>query len=303
MSVSRSTWSRPSLLRWVAHVVLRRRGVKRTLMSVEATQADRLVNVAAGEAPPPRRVLRSVVTTRSSHEERDVVAVVPRKGPRTTTIVYFHGGAYINPMVTEQWDLVAALALQNHARVLVPAYRLAPQTTAETEVDWAVRFVRDAAQEAGGAVVVAGDSAGGGLAAAVALQLAGQGIVAHAVLFSPWLDVSTDNPGIPAVDRVDPSLAVPGLQWAGRAWAGNLPLDDPRVSPLHGDLAALPPTTVLIGTHDLFLADCRDFADRAEAAGADLRHAEFTGAFHVFAAVPFLPESKAALRIVRERLA
>jgi alpha/beta hydrolase fold len=74
------------------------------------------------------------------------------------------------------------------------------------------------------------------------------------VFISPWLDVATDYPSHRAAPR-DAMLAIPGLVEAGRAYAGELPLDDPRVSPIHGDMSDLPPITAFSGTADLLNPD------------------------------------------------
>ncbi|WP_234534801.1 alpha/beta hydrolase fold domain-containing protein [Streptomyces shenzhenensis] len=124
----------------------------------------------------------------------------------------------------------------------------------------------------------------------------------HLVLFAPWLDAGLTNPGVADVVARDPMLDVVGLRYAGRLWAGALPLDSPQVSPGGGDPRGLPPTTVIVGTRDIFLADCRDFAARARAAGVDVTLLEGTDGFHVYPAATFLPESAEARRLVTARL-
>ncbi|SOC88699.1 Acetyl esterase/lipase [Curtobacterium sp. 314Chir4.1] len=294
---------RISLLMRFAHLVLRARGVKRTLQSAAATEAARAKSSGKPTAKPSTRVGRRLEIAERTDLSRTVLTARSRGSNPTRKLIYFHGGGYINDLVAQQWALVAALAGQNNAEVLVPLYRVAPESTASVEVPALADLVEQLAFgiEVGPLV---GDSAGGGLAAAVAEELRVRGKrVPHLVLFSPWLDIELSNPDIAAVERADPSLAAPGLRYAGRLWAGDLPPSDPAVSPLRSDLRGFPPTTMVIGTHDIFLPDCRLFAERARSAGVDLCYVEVHGAFHVFVAVPALPEASRALEQVRERLA
>ncbi len=286
--------------------VLAARGTKRVLGSAEQTEHDRRRNVARGVPAPRRRhSARYGFRETTLADVRCLEVVDSRRPDPRRTIVYVHGGAYVNPPVVQHWDLIAALATENDARVVAPGYPLAPAGTAATVVPLMLDV--DAAVRAryGPRVVWAGDSAGGGLALATALALRDQGrtVPDHLVLVAPWLDVTMSNPGVGQVEPRDPSLAVPGLQHAGRLWAGGTDPRDPLVSPGFADLDELPPTTLVVGDRDLFLQDCRDLAERAGRADVDVSLVEAPGGFHVFPAVTFLPESKAARRHVSARLA
>ncbi len=265
--------------------VLAARGTKRVLGSAEQTEHDRRRNGARGVPAPRRRhSARYGFRETTLADVRCLEVVDSRRPDPRRTIVYVHGGAYVNPP---------------------PLYPLAPAGTAATVVPLMLDV--DAAVRAryGPRVVWAGDSAGGGLALATALALRDQGrtVPDHLVLVAPWLDVTMSNPGVGQVEPRDPSLAVPGLQHAGRLWAGGTDPRDPLVSPGFADLDELPPTTLVVGDRDLFLQDCRDLAERAGRAGVDVSLVEAAGGFHVFPAVTFLPESKAARRHVSARLA
>jgi monoterpene epsilon-lactone hydrolase len=89
-------------------------------------------------------------------------------------------------------------------------------------------------------------------------------------------------------------LAVPGLQWAGRQWRGQLTADDPRVSPLYGSLQGLPSVAVFTGTADLLHTDALRLREKAEAAGHSMTYHERAGLFHVWVGAP-IPEAKEAL--------
>ncbi|MEU6254378.1 alpha/beta hydrolase fold domain-containing protein [Streptomyces sp. NPDC047043] len=277
---------------------------KRVLGDAESTEADRLRVRRKGPAAVPRRVLRRYDVSVSHHSGLRCTEIGVRGRRPDRTIVYLHGGAYVYPAVVQHWDLMAALAAENNARVIAPCYPLAPEGTAATVIPSLLDLQVRLTERSGAAPVWAGDSAGGGLALATAMRLRDEGLPPprHLVLIAPWLDIGLSNPGVADVIDRDPTLDVAGLRYAGRLWAGALPPDSPQVSPGGGDLRGLPPTTVIVGTRDIFVADCRDFTARARAAGVDATLLECAGGFHAYPAVTFLPESIEARRLVTTRL-
>ncbi len=183
------------------------------------------------------------------------------------------------------------------ASVTVPIYPLAPEHTyraAFPELETVYRNVlRDHADEA---IVLCGDSAGGGLALAQAHHYRDLGLRPpdRLVLFSPWLDITMSNPDAVAIEPHDALLGIPALVQCGRWWAGG---DDPRsplLSPIFGDLSGLPPIDVVHGTADLLIPDARKLKEKVSAAGGTIHLHEYPGAFHVFVSVPFLPEARDA---------
>lgn len=144
-------------------------------------------------------------------------------------------------------------------------------------------------------MVLTGDSAGGGLALEVTqlLRDTGRPLPDRLGLISPWLDGTMTHPDQEAIQSRDHMLARPGMVEAGRLWAGNLDLTDPLVSPLRGDLAGLPPMTVLASGDDLLVTDARGLRDAATAAGVVVDHREVAGQPHNSALMP-TPEGRAA---------
>jgi acetyl esterase/lipase len=140
-----------------------------------------------------------------------------------------------------------------------------------------------------------GDSAGGGLTMSLAMQAVSAGVPRPAglILLSPWLDVTTSDPIQRDIEKVDPLLMCQGLRVAGRWYAGALTTDDPRVSPLYGQITGLPPILLFCGTHDILVADARRLAKRAAAEGAEIEYHEEPRLMHVYPLMPF-PESRRA---------
>lgn len=297
---------RPSVLMRIVSAYLRLTPTKAALADINSTDRGRVRNQRRGAAKVP--VWHRVGFRFRPHPaggSLTVVEVSPKKSAPTATIIYLPGGAYINPMISFHWDLACALARENDARVLVVKYPLAPTGTAATVIPELVRLYGEVVDEDGSVPVVAGDSAGGGLAAALAVTLRDMSLLLphHLALFAPWMDVTLTNQDIEAVVDSDPTLALPGLRWAGALWAADQEPTTPQVSPGYADLSGLCPVTLVVGTHDLLLPDCRAFVDKAIRQDVDAVLGTIVGGFHVCVAATFLPESKKARRWVRSRMA
>lgn len=290
---------------WQARVV---ESVLRAASSKGAHTADELRQELARRPTehrrPGRASRRGVVIAADEKHGMPIYRVRPRRGTTPVrAVLYLHGGSYTFDIASVHWLFVRRLAVETPCDVHVPVYPLAPETTAASTVAAVAAVLADLVTAYGAEqVVVAGDSAGGGMALAVAqLHRDGGGPpVDRLVLVSPWLDVATDDPLQRDVAPRDLMLRPAVLQEAGRLYAGGLPLDDPRVSPLYGDLTGLPPVEVFVGTHDILHVDALRLRERASAVGADVRLHEAPGMQHVFPVIPLLPEGRSARReIVR----
>lgn len=221
---------------------------------------------STGETPPPKRVVQRYDISTRTYAGADALVVEPRGAGAARTIVYIHGGAYVAHLAPLQWNLIEALASHNNARVIVPHYPLAPEHDWQPAYAMMMALYDDLLRETSAdQIVLSGDSAGAGLALgfAQALRDAHRPRPGKVVLFSPWLDLREDNPAQAAFDAADPLLARPALVWAGKAWAGATPLEDPRISPVLGDLHGLSPMLVFSGTADLLHADALALLSRA----------------------------------------
>lgn len=264
--------------------------------------ADKQTRRALAQQAKPITIpkLKAVDVRRTTSHDMDVYELTPTGAPPTRTVFYVHGGSYLYPAASVQWRFIARVAVEAGARVVVPDYPLAPGSTAATTVDRVASVLGDLPQR--DRVVVLGDSAGGGLALAITQEIRDWGahLPARLVLLAPWLDVSTSDPAQLTMQDGDVMLTVEGLQAAGKLYAGDLPVTDPRVSPLHGDLHDLPPISVFVGTSDLLVHDARALARRAAEIGADVDVVEAAGMQHVYPVLPFLPEARAARRQIVE---
>lgn len=286
---------RPSIASRLMPTLLRLHRSKAIYSSVEATRAhlDDLARNPAGWAPPARlnRLVRVTLRTVGGWP---VYRLSPRHTRPGAEIGYLHGGAWIHEISDRQWLFAARIAAATGRRVTVPIYPLAPFGHA-AEV---VAGVTDLVASMPGPVSVLGDSAGGTIAVAVAAMLRDRGTPAdRLVLVSPAVDLSFTDPELARIEPTDPWLSPPGLVLAADLWRRDLPVDDPRVSPLHGNLRGLPPVTIFTGTRDIMNADAHAFTRRARAAGVAVTLHEAPGMIHDHPLLP-TPEGRRARALV-----
>ncbi len=173
------------------------------------------------------------------------------------TILYLHGGAYINDPSSSQWELCDELVQATNAELIFPIYPLTPNHTWEETYDLLMALYQDLAEDLDTPLILMGDSAGGGLAAGFCEYLSEAGMEQpdKTILLSPWLDVSMSNPEIEDYEASDPMLSAYGLVEMGTCWAGDLDLTDYRVSPIYGDLSGLQNVYLFVGTREIFYPD------------------------------------------------
>ena len=188
-------------------------------------------------------------------------------------VLYLHGGAYVNGFNAHQWRFMDRLARQTGCTGVAPAYHLAPWADYARAYDDLTALYRTLlAEYPGRRLILMGDSAGGGLALGFAEALAANGdpLPERLVLFSPWVDVSMDNPDIADYLPVEPMLHFDLVMVHGRYWAGDADTHFWQVSPLFGDMAGLPPVTMTCGTRELLYPDILLARDRLAEAGVDV---------------------------------
>lgn len=246
---------------------------------------------------PPSSLARSLtVTPSTSAAGWPVFTVAPRGVPPSARVLYLHGGAYIREITRHHWKLVGQLASEG-ASVTVPIYPVAPRGTASHVVPASADLAEQLARY-DEPLVLAGDSAGGGLALAVALVLRDRAAsAAHTALISPWLDATGSHPEIREIAPRDPWLNPESLTVAADAYRGELDREHPWVSPLGGDLTGLGPITLFTGTRDILNVDARRFRPLASAAGVSLDFHEEPEMIHVYPLLP-IPEGKKARTIL-----
>lgn len=185
-------------------------------------------------------------------------------------IFFLHGGAYVAEASSGHRRLIELLAREYGYTVTFIGYPLAPEHDILTSLAVLQQAYMILVREYPGDVFcLAGDSAGGGLALSLLQKLRDAGVQSRpekTVLFSPWLDAGMTNSGIDTLVEKDVLLHKEGLIACGDLYAGGLELDDPRLSPIFGDLDGLGHIKVFVSTHELFYPDCILLLEKAASA-------------------------------------
>jgi monoterpene epsilon-lactone hydrolase len=215
-------------------------------------------------------------------------------------VLYLHGGGYVIGSPRSHRHLAAAIAAAAEASALLLDYRLAPEhpyPAAVEDATAAYRWLLDQAV-APEHIVIAGDSAGGGLTVAtlLALREARVPLPAGGVCISPWVDLTCGGASYETKAAADPIVRRAGVQEMARAYLGAAPPRTPLASPLFADLGGLPPLLIQVGTDEVLLDDAVQLAARAKRAGVDATlevHDRMIHVWHWF--LPMLDEAQTAV--------
>jgi monoterpene epsilon-lactone hydrolase len=232
--------------------------------------------------------------------------VMPTSGPPAgRTILYFHGGGYVIGSPKDYRETVSHIARAAQARALIIDYRLAPENPHPAAVEDAVAAYRwllgDGVEPS--RIVLAGDSAGGGLTIAtlVALRDRGDRLPAAGVCICPWVDMECSGKSMEVNADADPLVK---RDLVAKMAAAYLQGQDPRTalaSPLHADLRGLPPLLIQAGQSETLLDDAGRLAERATIAGVDVTYEPWPEMIHVWHWFgSFLPEARQAIDRVGE---
>jgi epsilon-lactone hydrolase len=183
-------------------------------------------------------------------------------------LLFFHGGGYCSGSIHSHRRMVSEAGRAAKVRTLAIAYRLAPEHPFPAALDDALAawfFLRQTGIAAAH-IAIGGDSAGGGLTAALInfLNATGEEPPGCAWLVSPWVDLTMSGSTLTAKDIVDPLIHKAYLEELATAYVPKgIDRKDPRVSPLFADLKGFPPTLIQVGSAETLLADAARFATAA----------------------------------------
>ncbi|ALJ20458.1 alpha/beta hydrolase [Microbacterium sp. No. 7] len=226
-------------------------------------------------------------------------------------VVYYHGGGWVLGDIPQVDNLGRQLALRTDSTVVLVDYRLAPEHRYPIAVEdaWqALTWVEENLDSiAGGTVpiIVAGDSAGGNLAAIVAQRSRDRSgpPVALQVLIYPVTDADLNTPSYLAAEN-QLMLSKDSMIWFWDHYADESRRAEPDASPLRAtDLSGLPPAVVLIAEHDVLRSEGEAYAEALESAGVSVRQRLFEGQMHgFFTMVNILPGAAAGLDYVADAI-
>jgi monoterpene epsilon-lactone hydrolase len=218
-------------------------------------------------------------------------------------ILYLHGGAYFMGSPASYRNRAMRLSYRCQAEVFVPDYRLAPEHPYPAALDDALaawKHVKSLRKDA--RILVAGDSAGGGLGLSLMVRLRDLGLPLPdgAFLLSPWTDLTTSGASVDGNHGRDLWFTRRHLENWAKYYVGGADARSPYISPAFADLKGLPPIFILVGENELLLDDALRVLDAAKRAGVDARALVGEGMQHDWPlTLPWLDESKQAWAAMR----
>jgi epsilon-lactone hydrolase len=224
----------------------------------------------------------------------------------TDVVLYLHGGGYFFGSPKTHRQIIIAMARAFEGPCYGLDYRLAPEhrfPAAVEDAAAALNWIR--AKHPTARIILAGDSAGGGLAVvtAVAAQARkgaqGQAMPAALVLFSPWTDLAATGRSIESNAKKCAMFTPRSIRGGASVYLGDADPYDPKASPLYADLTGLPPTLIFASRDEILLDDSTRFAEKAHAVGVDVELILADGVPHVWPIFHrLLPEGRLALEQV-----
>ena len=246
------------------------------------------------------RLLNKARVDRIDIGGRDAVVLSGAEAREGKVLLYLHGGGYVCGAVDLYFGLCSSMVQAFRMRALLLEYRLAPEHPFPAALDDARKAWRWLLAEgySAGDIVIAGDSAGGGLALALVLALReeGEALPGAILCLSPWTDLTNLSPSHRGRAKAELILQTEVLnEWAG-LYAGEADLKDPLISPAKADFRGFPPLFIQVGSDEILLDDALIVAAKAKAAGVDVELRVWKGLWHVWQVLgDLLPESGEAI--------
>ena len=235
-----------------------------------------------------------VVVLDKSNDEHKGLLIIPRDELRGGLILYLHGGGYVCGTREYAKGFASVLAAECGMKVASAEYRLAPENPFPAALDDVYEVycqILDRGLESN-KIIIAGESAGGGLAYALCLKLRDEGkpLPAGIIAVSPWCDLTLSGESYTNNKEADPSITIERLEFFADCYTGVYGPDDiskikkisgsakgdinkkrnPYVSPLFADLDGMPPSLIFVGEDELLLSDAIGMRDKLFASGCDV---------------------------------
>lgn len=222
-------------------------------------------------------------------------------------VLQLHGGGYVAKIKNSYYTMATYYSeAGNGISVLSPDYRVAPEDPYPAALEDAVasyQWLLDRGLK-GEQIILAGDSAGGGLAMALTMYLRDHGmpLPRGIVAMSPWTDVTASGESYTLNYELDPLF---GNTKESMIYINDYPGDhdkkDPYISPIYGNFREFPPMLIQVGSTEMLLSDSVTAASMADVAGCDVRLSIYDDMFHVFQmSGKILPDSKRAWEEVEQ---
>jgi acetyl esterase/lipase len=213
------------------------------------------------------------------------LGLLPKGASGDHVVLWCHGGGFAMGSSRSHKGLASQVASIAHTAAVLPDYRLAPEHHHPAALEDCVTAYQSVLKEGVSPtrIILAGDSAGGGLAVAAALKLKEQGaqMPAGLMLLSPWVDLANRGWSHGAKAARDPFLTSSGLQVRAKQYLGE---GSANFSILDADMRGLPPAFIQTGEAEILMSDSTALAERLGAAGVPVTLEIWPDMFHVFQA-------------------
>lgn len=217
---------------------------------------------------------------------RKVFILTPKNTQRTNKVIlYLHGGSYVAETSSDHWKFLEKVVNDTGATIILPDYPLTPKYTYKDVFTMITPLYKEIIEEVDiNNLILMGDSAGGGMALALAERIGEENIQMpnKTILISPWLDVRLQNSEIDYVQKRDKELSKETLKLAGVTYAGEDGIDSYLVNPIDGNLSKLKNVTILTGTNDILNPDVHVLQEKAKQIGVNIGIKEYESAGHIW---------------------
>jgi monoterpene epsilon-lactone hydrolase len=226
---------------------------------------------------------------------------IPKNISNQGVVLYFHGGAFVSGSIKTHRALVGRIARASKTKCLSVEYRLAPENPYPSGLNdaiavykWLLKNNYNHQQ-----IIIAGDSAGGGLAMATLIKIRDEQmpLPGAAVFLSPWLDLRSTGNSRLSLAHKDPMLK-PGMSKIYTDYyAPDMDLTNPYISPYYANPVGLPPIYIKVSDSELPLDDSTRFEKNAKTVGVEVEleiWKDMLHVWHIFS--PVLPEATRAIK-------
>lgn len=276
-------------IEWIVDKFIRR-FYRITEESIEIGLQDFKTNKNKYSIPKKLKFPREIKCNK--YEDMNVFEMPAKQGV-DKTIMYIHGGGYINNFSPFHWRFLIDLTKKRGYGLTAPNYPLLPKYTHKKSYEKVLKYYEEFSKKNDMEnVVIAGDSAGGGFVLSLVLQLKELNLPlpGKIILISPFVDVEGANKKLAKKDAmVDYSVTL----LLGKAWADGEDLKSPVISPLYGDLTNLPPIEIYVGTNEVLYNECIEVYHKLKEAGVDVKINIGRNLGHVYPLYP-IPKAVAA---------
>ena len=249
---------------------------------------------------------RDVVALDKSTDDLNGMLIVPRDELRGGLIIYLHGGGYVCGTREYAKGFASVLSAECGMKVASVEYRLAPENPFPAALEDAYNAYCEIVSKGlePEKIIIAGESAGGGLAYSLCLKLRAEGkpLPAGIIAISPWCDLTLSGESYTQNKEADPSITKERLEFFADCYTGAYPPEEipkikkisasakgdiekkqnPFVSPIFADLEGMPPSLIFVGEDELLYSDAISMRDKLFASGCDVTLISRPGMWHAY---------------------